>query len=79
MLTWLFLPQVVRTRLRQAPGADGQRRYMGLVQCFARVWRDEGMAGLYGGLAPHLLRSAPSAAIMLGVVEFVVRLLERPA
>jgi solute carrier family 25 protein 33/36 len=71
--------EVVRTRLRQAPAQDGQRKYTGLVQCFARVWRDEGMAGLYGGLAPHLLRSAPSAAIMLGVYEFVVRLLEKPS
>jgi solute carrier family 25 protein 33/36 len=71
--------EVVRTRLRQAPAQDGQRKYTGLVQCFARVWREEGMAGLYGGLAPHLLRSAPSAAIMLGVYEVVVRILEKPS
>ena len=64
--------EVVRTRLRQAPtvsSADGTvgMKYTGLVQCFKMVWKEEGMAGLYGGLTPHLLRVVPSAAIMFGM------------
>ncbi|KAI9830484.1 MAG: hypothetical protein M1826_004721 [Phylliscum demangeonii] len=65
--------EVVRTRLRQAPtisaGNDGRRvaKYHGLLQCFRLVWREEGVAGLYGGLTPHLLRVVPSAAIMFGM------------
>lgn len=64
--------EVVRTRLRQAPTVsvgDGkvQMKYTGLVQCFKVVWKEEGMAGLYGGLTPHLLRVVPSAAIMFGM------------
>ena len=45
---------------------DGRVKYTGLAQCFGLIWREEGMAGLYGGLTPHLLRVVPSAAIMFG-------------
>ena len=59
--------EVVRTRLRQAPLQDGQLKYTGLLQCFTTVWKEEGIASLYGGLTPHLLRVVPSAAIMFGM------------
>jgi solute carrier family 25, member 33/36 len=64
--------EVVRTRLRQAPTMVTERgkvqmKYTGLGQCFATVWKEEGMVGLYGGMTPHLLRVVPSAAIMFGM------------
>ena len=59
--------EVVRTRLRQAPLQNGQLKYTGLVQCFRTIFKEEGMASLYGGLTPHLLRVVPSAAIMFGM------------
>ena len=59
--------EVVRTRLRQAPLQDGRLKYTGLVQCFTTIFREEGMASMYGGLTPHLLRVVPSAAIMFGM------------
>lgn len=47
--------EVVRTRLRQAPTmvtetGTVQMKYTGLGQCFARIFREEGRVGLYGGL-----------------------------
>ncbi|EYE93962.1 mitochondrial carrier [Aspergillus ruber CBS 135680] len=66
--------EVVRTRLRQAPKENGIPKYTGLVQCFRTVLKEEGMAGMYGGLVPHTARSVPSAVITLGVYEFVLRL-----
>ncbi|KAK4143548.1 mitochondrial carrier domain-containing protein [Dichotomopilus funicola] len=71
--------EVARTRLRQAPLADGRPKYTGLVQCFKLVFKEEGMLGLYGGLTPHLLRTVPSAAIMFGMYEGILRLLDTPA
>lgn len=71
--------QVARTRLRQAPTADGRPKYTGLVQCFRRVWMEEGLVGLYGGLTPHLMRTVPSAAIMFGMYEVILRFLETPS
>ncbi|KAJ0159492.1 putative mitochondrial carrier, partial [Colletotrichum tanaceti] len=66
--------EVIRTRLRQAPAANGRPTYTGLGQCFNLVWKQEGWRGLYGGLTPHLVRSIPSAIITLGVYEFVLRM-----
>ncbi|KAL5113828.1 Pyrimidine nucleotide transporter, mitochondrial [Pleosporales sp. CAS-2024a] len=67
--------EVVRTRLRQAPQQDGRQKYTGLVQCFRLIWKEEGMAALYGGLVPHMFRVVPSAAIMFGTYEGVLKLL----
>ncbi|KAH6912167.1 mitochondrial carrier protein RIM2 [Coprinopsis sp. MPI-PUGE-AT-0042] len=67
--------EVVRTRLRQAPTVQGGLKYTGLWQCFTLVAKEEGLAGLYGGMGPHFARSIPSAMITLGVYEFVLRLL----
>ena len=58
--------EVIRTRLRQAPMADGRLKYTGILQCFRLMWKEEGMASLYGGLTPHMLRVVPSACIMFG-------------
>lgn len=66
---------MVRTRLRQAPLANGQLKYTGLVQCFTTIFKEEGMVALYGGLVPHMLRVVPSAAIMFGTYEGVLKLL----
>ncbi|KAK3710215.1 Pyrimidine nucleotide transporter, mitochondrial [Vermiconidia calcicola] len=67
--------EVVRTRLRQAPvdALSGRVKYRGLWSCFVTVFREEGMGALYGGLVPHMLRVVPSAAVMFGVYEGVLR------
>ncbi|GKT95151.1 mitochondrial carrier protein RIM2 [Colletotrichum tofieldiae] len=70
--------EVARTRLRQAPLANGQLKYTGLWQCFRVVWIEEGFMGLYGGLTPHLMRTVPSAAIMFGMYEGMLRIFGAP-
>ncbi|KIW07882.1 uncharacterized protein PV09_01795 [Verruconis gallopava] len=65
--------EVVRTRLRQAPMKNGELKYTGLWQCFRLVFKEEGMAALYGGLVPHMMRVVPNAAIMFGTYEAVLR------
>ncbi|KAJ2906023.1 mitochondrial carrier protein RIM2 [Zalerion maritima] len=67
--------EVARTRLRQAPMAGGRPKYTGLIQCFKVVWKEEGMIGMYGGMTPHLMRTVPSAAIMFGMYEGILRML----
>ncbi|KAL2042937.1 hypothetical protein N7G274_003995 [Stereocaulon virgatum] len=67
--------EVVRTRLRQAPQKNGLMKYTGIVQCFTTIWKEEGMASLYGGLTPHILRVVPSAAITFGMYEVFLKLL----
>ncbi|KAF2477275.1 mitochondrial carrier [Lindgomyces ingoldianus] len=67
--------EVVRTRLRQAPMENGHLKYTSLAQCFRLIFKEEGMVALYGGLVPHMLRVVPSAAIMFGTYEGVLKLL----
>lgn len=68
--------EVIRTRLRQAPvESTGKAKYTGLVQCFRLVVKEEGLASMYGGLTPHLLRTVPNSIIMFGTWELVVKLL----
>lgn len=71
--------EVARTRLRQAPIDGGLPKYTGLIQCFKLVWVEEGLMGLYGGLTPHLMRTVPSAAIMFGMYEVILRFFHTPA
>ena len=73
--------EVVRTRLRQAPvvtSASGKPvvKYTSLIQCFKLIAKEEGMAGLYGGMTPHLLRVAPSSGLMFVVYEAMLRILQ---
>lgn len=67
--------EVVRTRLRQAPLQDGRLKYTGIIQCVRLIFKEEGMVALYGGLVPHMLRVVPSAAIMFGCYEGVLKFL----
>lgn len=65
----------MRTRLRQAPTENGRAKYTGLAQCFKLIFKEEGMAALYGGLVPHMMRVVPNAAIMFGTYEAVLKYL----
>lgn len=62
--------EVIRTRLREQRG--GVTKYTGFLQALRLVAKEEGAAGLYGGLAPHLARVVPNAAIMFFMYETVV-------
>lgn len=66
---------LVRTRL-QAQGSAGRPvKYRGMADVFARTLRHEGVAGLYKGLLPNLVKLAPAAGISWYVFESTKRLL----
>lgn len=60
--------EVIRTRLRER-GAS--QIYSSALQCVRRVWVEEGVRGLYGGLGTHLLRVVPNTAILFFTYEKV--------
>jgi len=64
--------EVLRTRLRQ-PTVNGQIKYTGLMQTLRLVIAEEGARRLYGGLAAHLMRVVPNAAVMFSIYEGVLR------
>ncbi|KAG0664083.1 Pyrimidine nucleotide transporter, mitochondrial [Maudiozyma exigua] len=69
--------EVVRTRLRQSPVENGKVKYTGLLQSFKVIIKEEGLASMYSGLTPHLMRTVPNSIIMFGTWELVIRLLSQ--
>jgi solute carrier family 25 phosphate transporter 23/24/25/41 len=66
---------LVRTRL-QAQGSAGRPvKYKGMADVFSRTLQNEGVAGLYKGLLPNLVKLAPAAGISWYVFESTKRLL----
>lgn len=68
---------VVKTRLQVGPGTGPEGRQAGGAQALPRttmgvlrhIWRTEGVAGLFTGLVPRALRSAPACAFVIGAYE----------
>lgn len=65
--------EVIRTRLRERGASE---IYKSAVHCLRKVWVDEGMRGLYGGLFTHLLRVVPNTAILFFTYEKVSKFLD---
>ena len=66
----VFCPaEVVRVRVREEMI---QKNYSRMVDTLAKVARNEGMRGLYGGLSTTLARQALNMAILMGVYEAIV-------
>jgi len=65
--------EVIRTRLREQRAPGQSPKYTGIIQAFQLIAKEEGLAGLYGGMPVHLLRVVPNAAIMFWTYEFVIR------
>lgn len=71
---------VVRRRL-QVSGWDGAKnlhaegghavRYTGMVDCFLRTAKEEGMGALFKGIVPNYVKVIPSIAIAFVVYEHV--------
>lgn len=64
--------EVARTRLRE----EGSK-YHSFWQTLGLVWKEEGMRGVYRGLATQLVRQIPNTAIMMATYEAVVYCLSK--
>ncbi|KAI9712708.1 MAG: putative mitochondrial 2-oxoglutarate/malate carrier protein [Bogoriella megaspora] len=62
----------VKTRLqRQQKGPDGKLPYKGMMDCFAKVTKDEGLLRFYRGFGTYYVRIAPHAMVTLIVADFL--------
>ncbi|CAK7225961.1 Putative mitochondrial 2-oxoglutarate/malate carrier protein [Sporothrix bragantina] len=62
----------VKTRLqKQQKGASGQLPYKGMVDCFAKVARQEGIMRFYRGFGTYYVRIAPHAMVTLIVADYL--------
>jgi len=69
---WLCVAEVARTRLRE----EGSK-YRSFFQTLSTVFAEEGVRGLYRGLATQLVRQIPNTAIVMSTYEAVVYILSR--
>jgi len=69
VLTFPF--QVAQSRLRaaQKTSQQGKEELDGMVACLKDVYRTNGAAGLYFGLAPKLMQTVTTAALMFMLYE----------
>ncbi|KAK0628890.1 mitochondrial carrier domain-containing protein [Bombardia bombarda] len=62
----------VKTRLqKQQKGPDGKVPYKGMVDCFAKVAREEGVLRFYRGFGTYYVRIAPHAMVTLIVADYL--------
>lgn len=64
----------VKTKLQKMkPAADGSMPYNGVVDCFRKTFRREGLSGFWSGYSAFYMRVAPHAMILLMVDSFLHR------
>ncbi|KAF1813454.1 mitochondrial 2-oxoglutarate/malate carrier protein-like protein [Eremomyces bilateralis CBS 781.70] len=62
----------VKTRLqKQTKGPDGTLPYKGMLDCFTKVTREEGILRFYRGFATYYVRIAPHAMVTLIVADYL--------
>ncbi|KAL9094872.1 MAG: hypothetical protein Q9165_002821 [Trypethelium subeluteriae] len=62
----------VKTRLqRQQKGPDGKLPYKGMMDCFGKVAREEGLLRFYRGFGTYYVRIAPHAMVTLIVADWL--------
>ena len=50
--------------------------YHSFTQTLSKVWREERLRGLYGGMSAHLMRVVPNTAIVFVTYEAIVKLVD---
>lgn len=70
-VTCVFPIDLVKTRLQnQQIGANGERMYKSMVDCFRQTRAREGFSGMYRGSAVNILLITPEKAIKLAANDF---------
>lgn len=75
LLLWTvtFPVDVVKSRIQ----LNDELPTRGWTVCLLHVYRNEGMAALYSGLSPTLVRCIPSSAVLFLVYEYTRKLIDQ--
>lgn len=65
---------VVKSKM-QSDGFGKDMKYKSMRDCFAKVWRTEGMRGFWKGIGPTLARAMPVSAGTFATVEVTMRMI----
>jgi len=62
----------VKTRLqKQQKAPDGSLPYKGMIDCFKKVAKEEGLLRFYRGFSTYYVRIAPHAMVTLIVADYL--------
>ena len=65
---------IVKTRI-QNDATQAVRQYDGMIDCAAKIYREEGLRGFGKGSLPLLLRAFPVSAITFMMYEQTIQLI----
>lgn len=74
-ITLTYPAEVVFTRLAMSGAAISTVKYTGIVDCFVRTVRTEGVRALYNGYVPTLISGVPYVALQMSCYEIFQRAL----
>ena len=63
---------VVKSKM-QTDGFGPNRRCRSMRDCFAQIWRADGLLGFWRGIVPTLIRAMPVSAGTFAVAEVTLR------
>jgi len=66
-------PQGPRRRRRHDQPVSGRRPFTGVLDCARGIIAHEGVAGLFEGSVPSILKAGPNSAIIYMVYEYTIR------
>lgn len=67
---------LVRTRLQAQGSPSHPQRYTGIRDCAVKTFQNEGVAGLYKGLTPSLLKVVPAVSISWACYDSLTKFLD---
>jgi len=53
-----------------APGRSNSKQYSGMIDCFTRVMREEGVASFYRGVVPSVLKTTIASSLSFALFRF---------
>jgi solute carrier family 25 citrate transporter 1 len=65
---------VVKTQMQ---GKDAAKKYKNTLDCFVKIWQEEGLRGYYKGVVPRLGRVVPGQGVIFMSFETVQEVVER--
>mmetsp|Transcript_41392 Transcript_41392/g.53379 ORF Transcript_41392/g.53379 Transcript_41392/m.53379 type:complete len:383 (+) Transcript_41392:63-1211(+) len=71
-VSFMMPMDIVKTRL-VTQTANSPNAYKGIIDCFTRIAKEEGLATFYKGLQPRLVSVVPMIGIQFGIYEVIKR------
>lgn len=70
-VTITYPTDLIRRRLQIQGFSEHVPKYNGIIDCITKIYRTEGISGLYRGLIPCYIKIFPTVAIQFYIIEYL--------